>query len=184
MEKKKKKRAKKPGEAGRPAKLTDKLFSEIKQSILDGNDLRKTAELCKIPESTLYTWHSDNYLNIADKIEGWRRDRKIILAAGNVDEILQMNVIEDKVGMFGPIKDPETKERVKEVNTGILKVKADMSKFVLETLDKDNYSKRSELTGKDGENLMPKNMAEFLHQTCADDTARHQAKTKRQKLPS
>ena len=35
-------------------------------------------------------------------------------------------------------------------------IQADMTKFTLETLDRKNYSKRKEFTGKDGEDLMPK----------------------------
>ena len=115
--------------------LEDKeLLIKIKESILAGNDLRTTANVCEIPESTLYTWHSDNYLNIADKIEGWKRDRKLNLADRNIDGILCLGVAD---------KDS-------------LKVVADMSKFVKETLDKENYSKRNELTGKGGESLTVK----------------------------
>lgn len=122
--------------------LTDELLGKIKKSILDGNDLRETAKVCKIIESTLYTWTRDNYLNISDKIEGWKRDRKVMLAAKNVEEMLQLDVIEDKIGAFGPILDPKTKKRIKEINTGILKVKADISKFVLEALE-PNYTKKT-----------------------------------------
>lgn len=115
--------------------LEDKeLLRKIKESILAGNDLKTTANICEIPESTLYTYHSDNYLNIADKIEGWKRDRKLNLADRNIDGILCLGVAD---------KDS-------------LKVVADMSKFVKETLDKENYSKRNELTGKGGENLTVK----------------------------
>jgi len=42
------------------------------------------------------------------------------------------------------------KELVEQTDTGLVKVKADMSKFVAETLGRDSYSKRSELTGKGG----------------------------------
>jgi len=115
-------------EAGRPTDLTDELFAEIKKSIMDGNDLRETARVCKISESTLYHWHCDNYANITDKIEGWKRDRKLLLADKNIDGILCLG-----------ISDKDS-----------LKVVADMSKFVKETLDKENYSKRTENTGKDG----------------------------------
>jgi len=45
------------------------------------------------------------------------------------------------------------KELVEQTDTGLVKVKADMSKFVAETLGRDSYSKRSELTGKDGKDL-------------------------------
>jgi phage terminase small subunit len=36
------------------------------------------------------------------------------------------------------------------------KVKADMTKFVAKTLGRENYSERTELTGKDGKDLIPK----------------------------
>lgn len=111
-------------EVGRPTILNEELFKKIKQSILDGNDLRETAKVCEINEGTLYVWHSDNYLNIADKISGWKRDRKLMLADKNIEGILQL-----------PIQD---KDFVKTVS--------DMSKFIKETLDKDNYSKRTDLT--------------------------------------
>jgi len=115
---------------GRKTDLTDKLFKQIKQSILDGNDLRKTAKVCNINEGTLYVWHSDNYLNIKDKVEGWKRDCKLNKADRNINKILDLQV---------------GKEHTKVV--------ADMSKFVKETLDKPNYSKRTENTGADGKDL-------------------------------
>lgn len=120
------------GEVGRNTILTEELLKQIKQSILDGNDLKTTAKVCEINEGTFYVWHSDNYLNLATKIEGWKRDRRIKLAEVNVDEFLLL----------------DTEDSNK------LKVKADITKFVLETLDKDNYSKRSENTGKNGEPLI------------------------------
>lgn len=120
-------------EVGRPTDLTDELVKQIKQSILDGNDLKTTANVCGINEGTFYVWHSDNYLKIADKIEGWKRDRKLNLADKNIEGILGLG-----------ISDKDS-----------LKVVADMSKFVKETLDKKNYSKRSELTGEDGKDLQP-----------------------------
>ena len=109
-------------EAGRPSELTEELFDKIKQSILDGNDLRKTAEVCEINEGTLYQWHSKNYSNLTDKVEGWRRDRKLMLAERNLESILCLGVSD---------KDS-------------LKVVSDMTKFTLETLAKKDYSKRTE----------------------------------------
>ncbi len=108
------------GKAGRPTELTEELFKKIKQSILNGNDLRETAKVCEINEGTFYVWHSDNYLKLADKIEGWKRDRKLMLADKNIDSILELGISDKQV----------------------LKVVADMSKFVKETLDKKNYSKQ------------------------------------------
>ncbi len=119
------------GEAGRPTELTQELFDKIRQSILDGNDLRKTAKVCEINEGTLYQWHSKNYSNLTDKIEGWKRDRKLMLAERNLEAILCLGVSD---------KDS-------------LKVVSDMTKFTLETLNKRDYSKRNELTGADGKEL-------------------------------
>ena len=111
--------------------LTDELISVIKQHILDGKILKEIASLCDIPEKTIYSWTYDNYREISDKIEGWKRDRKLLLADKNIDKILVMDMD----------------------NKDFTKVVADMSKFVKETLDKKHYSKRSELTGKEGKDL-------------------------------
>ena len=110
------------GEPGRPSELTKELFDKIKQSILDGNDLRETAKVCEINEGTLYQWHSKNYSNITDKIDGWKRDRKLMLAERNLEAILCLG-----------ISDKDS-----------LKVVSDMTKFTLETLAKKEYSKRTE----------------------------------------
>lgn len=120
-------------EVGRNSILTDEVFGQIKKAILDGNNLRDTANICGINELTFYAWTADNYLNISDKIEGWKRDRKLMLADKNIDAILQLDV--------------NDKDFVKTVS--------DMSKFVKETLDKKNYSKRNEMTGADGKDLQP-----------------------------
>lgn len=139
------------GEVGRPTDLTSDVEKKIKECILDGKDLKSTAififdsldEFKNMEEverekekanyiQKIYNWKFDNYLKICDKIEGWKRDRRIKLAEVNVDEFL--------------ILDTEDSNK--------LKVKADITKFVLETLDKDNYSKRSENTGKNGEPLI------------------------------
>jgi fructosamine-3-kinase len=104
----------------------------IKEWVLEGKTLKEMASLSEIPENTFYCWSSDNYLGFADKIEGWKRDRKLMLADKNIEKILQLSV--------------EDKDFVRTVS--------DMSKFVKETLDKENYSKRAELTGKDGNEFL------------------------------
>lgn len=109
-------------EVGRPTDLTDELVKNIKRHILDGKNLKETANACGIDEQKLYNWNCDNYLNISDKIEGWRRDRKLNLAERNIEEILTIGLSD--------------KDLVKTV--------ADMSKFVSETLGRNNYSKRTE----------------------------------------
>ena len=122
------------GEVGRPTDLTDELIKQIKQSILDGNDLKTTAKVCGINEGTLYVWHSDNYLNIADKVLSWKHERMLKLAEGNLSDIMSLG-----------ISDKDS-----------LKVVADVSKFVSETLGKKSYSKsvNTDITSG-GETLKP-----------------------------
>lgn len=43
-----------------------------------------------------------------------------------------------------------------KVDSQLLRIKQDTAKFISETLNKEKYSKRSEVTGKDGESLMMK----------------------------
>ena len=118
---------------GRNTILTEELFKKIKDSILDGNDLRETAKVCGINEGTLYVWHSDNYLNIKDKIEGWHRDRKLMKAEKKIEELIYS---EDE------------------------KVSLNASTFIAKTLGKATYSERTEITGKDGKDLLPKPMVD------------------------
>ena len=140
-----------PKGAGRPTDLTEDLFKEIKKGVLDGKTFKEIASIIGKTVEVFYVWHSDNYLGLADKIEGWKRDRKVMLASGVIDEMLEMPVNVLKWEGRG-----EDAEQVVTTDSGLVRIKQDTAKFVLETLAKDNYSKRSELTGKDGEQLMPK----------------------------
>lgn len=134
-------------DVGRPTDMTDEVVDKIKQGILDGKNLKEIANIIGKSDDVMYQWHSKNYFKIADKIEGWKRDRKLMLANKNIEEFLQMSTKNTGATKSGEIYDYN--------DSGLVRVKADISKFVAETLGKDNYSKRSELTGKDGEALMP-----------------------------
>lgn len=136
-----------PGEAGRPTDLTEAVFRQIERAVLEGKNLKEIASITEIPVTTLYTWSSDNYLNLRDKIEVWKLDRKLMLANKNIAKFLTMsskNTGVTKKGDIFEFNDPR-----------LLKIKADASFFVAETLGKKNYSKRSELTGADGKDLQP-----------------------------
>ena len=134
-----------PKGAGRNTTLTDDVLTKIKDCVIRGLKFREIAKELDIPETTIYTWSSDNYLDFATLVDNWKRDRKLILAVNNIEDILKMGV-----------NDKET-----------IKVVSDMSKFVAETLGKDNYSKRNELTGKDGKDLT---MQTFLTQLDESET--------------
>ena len=121
---------------GRKTDMTPELIKEIKQCILDGNDIKTTATIIFNNSSNVskkekergvenyiqkfYNWNYENYLDISDKIEGWKRDRKVLMADNNIEDILALG-----------IRDKDS-----------LKVVADMAKFIKETLDKKYYSKQ------------------------------------------
>lgn len=117
---------------GPETRLEDKdTLATIRECILEGMSYKETAEVCGIPLSTFYTWRSDNYLGLADKMAVWRIESKLDRSDYNLDQILKLDV--------------NDKDFVRPV--------LDASKFVKETLDKENYSKRSEITGKDGKDI-------------------------------
>ena len=99
-------------EAGRKTILDKELLAKIKESIINGNSLIETAKLCGISESTLYMWHSDNYLSLADKVENWKRDRKLMLAENNIEEFLKMDCNNTKAidGDYIKFVDPQLVE--------------------------------------------------------------------------
>lgn len=117
--------------AGRPTDLTKEVLSKIKEAILDGKTLRDFAKENEISESTVYSWTRENYDNISTKIEGWKRDRMLMLAEKNIKNILAKK----------PGDDVEKK------------IQANMSQFAAKTLGKKHYSDRVEMTGADGEKL-------------------------------
>jgi len=132
---------------GRKTDMTPELIKEIKQSILAGNDLKTTAKVCEIDQQKIYNWHYDNYLNIRDKIEGWKRDRKLILAEKNIEDFLEMKTMNTGTTKKGDVFDYN--------DSSLVRIKADISKFVSETLGKKTYSKQlnTDIT-TDGEKIL------------------------------
>lgn len=125
--------------------LNDQVFKEIKKFTLQGQGLAQIARSCNLNEDTFYVWHSDNYLNLADKIEQWRRDRKLALAEKNLEKFLSMktsNIAKTKDGDTYQFKDAQ-----------LARIKADISKFVAETLGNKHYAKVNRLADADGGNL-------------------------------
>mgnify|MGYP000895630447 CR=1 FL=1 len=134
-------------DVGRPTELTNEVLEKIKQGILDGRTLKDIAQQSQINEGTLYQWSSTNYLNLADKVEGWKRDRKLILADITSDAIQTASHFDEKG----------------KIDKELLKIKQKEAEFIRETLGKDKgYSKRSELTGKEGGAVEVKNTNETL----------------------
>ena len=137
---------------GRPTELTDKMCLRIRGLILEGKDYSETRTILKIPKGTWDFWHAENYQAFAERLEEFKRDRRLMKSEQNIDDILDLEVIEPVISMIGIVKDAEGNE-VTKINPNLLRIKADTSKFVAETLGKKDYSKRNEFTGKDGKDL-------------------------------
>lgn len=124
-------------EIGRPTELTEELTLKIRAGILEGKQYKEIREELGINENTWDTWVYKNYQGFRETLQSWtfeinekRRKRLLAKAENNLEVLLDS---EDE------------------------RVKADMTKFVAKTLGKDEgYTERTEMTGKDGKDLIPK----------------------------
>lgn len=115
--------------AGRPTELSDELCLEIRDLVLLGKKELEIAKELEIDLKTFEHWIWRNYQGFADKWLTYKHERMLKKAERNLDEFLDM--------------DPESNPKREAV-------KADITKFVSETLGKKSFSKRTELTGAEG----------------------------------
>ena len=115
-------------DVGRPSLLDDPaFFLKIRELILDGSTYEQVQEILDIPKGTWNHWYYNNTHNFQDVLMSYRHERMIRKAESNVEVLMES---EDE------------------------RVMADMTKFTLETIGKDKgFSKRTEMTGKDGSEL-------------------------------
>lgn len=99
--------------------------------------LKAGYEECTASQITVRSW----FLERKDKL---RRNEMLSKAERNLDKILDLDVTD------------------KEIDSRLLSIKADVSKTVAKTLGKEVYSERSELTGKDGKDLLPKPILAYV----------------------
>lgn len=114
-------------DVGRPTILDDeKIMLKIRELFLDGQTEDSIQQILDIPKGTWNYWKYSNFHNFSDILLTYKHERMIRKAEANVEVLMES---EDE------------------------RVQADMSKFVLETVGKRNYSKRIESTGADGKDL-------------------------------
>ena len=114
-------------DVGRPSVLDDEqVVLKIKEMYLDGMNEKSIAESMDIPYDTWVYWKWKSYQGFADKLLSYKHERILQKAETNIEALMS--------------SDDE-------------RVKADVSKFALETLNKKYYSKRTEQTGADGKEL-------------------------------
>jgi len=89
-----------------------------------------------------YEWGTANQITTVDWFLGKLRKLNMVSKAErNLDKALDTNYVDIGTG---------------EIRSDVMRIVMDVSKTVVTTLGKDEgYSTRSELTGKDGEKLMP-----------------------------
>lgn len=105
--------------AGRPSELDSEQFTlKIKELYLDGKNEKEIAEILDIPINTWNYWKWKNYQSFNDRLLGYKHERIIQKAESNLEQLLEGD--DDRI-------------------------RADLSKFALETLAKKNYSKRTDM---------------------------------------
>ena len=127
----------KANKVGRPSTLTDEVLTKIQDMLLSGKTEKEVIQELEIPRSTWYTWRHDNYDYFRTNVLDWRREYKLVQADKVSDEIFNAVAIDDNG----------------KADVTLLNLKQKEAQFIRETLGKDNYSKRNELTGKDGTEL-------------------------------
>ena len=113
------------GEPGRPSVYTPELLSDIREGLLAGKTQESIKEELGIANSTWCRWFYDNYQGFRDQVEGWRRDALLKQAEGNIKEIIHLPI---------SAEDPK-----------VMKIIADTSIFVTETIGKNSYSKKQDV---------------------------------------
>lgn len=108
---------------GRHSDLTEALTLEIRKRVLAGQQYKEIQSELDIPDGTWDGWVYRDIQGFRKSLLDWKAERFLRMAEDNMPFLL---------------------------NSENEKVKADMSKFVMETVGKERYAKRTEQTGKDG----------------------------------
>lgn len=73
-----------------------------------------------------------------------RRKRLLERAERNTEEVLGLDVYQDAIGPFGPVINKETGKPYQTLSAKVLMARGDASKFVMETVGKETYSKKGQ----------------------------------------
>lgn len=105
-------------EVGRPSQLDDEQFLlKIRDLYLDGKNEKEIAQILEIPIGTWDFWKWKNYQGFNDKLLSYKHERIIQKAEINLEQLLEGD--DDKI-------------------------RADLSKFALEKLNRKHYSTKTE----------------------------------------
>ena len=120
-------------EAGRPSELTDETTLKIREAVIQGKEYKIIQEELGISAGTWDYWVWQDYQGFRRSLISWKKEKMLKKAEKVVDKSM----------------DSENE-----------KIALDAAQFTLETLGKDEgYTKRQEMTGKDGKDLIPDELA-------------------------
>lgn len=123
-------------DVGRPSQLKDDQFLlKIRELVLQGATEAVIQQTLDIPKGTWDYWKWKNYEGFQDILLSYKHERILNKAEANLEQLLEGD--DDRI-------------------------RADLSKFALETLNKRHYSKRTEQTGADGKDL-PTPILAYVH---------------------
>ncbi len=108
---------------GAPSLLTLELKQQIRLHVLDNIPYKEIQQILDISPGTWSNWVWDNYQGFRDDLNNWKKERMIRKASIKIETLVDS---EDE------------------------RVALDASKFLASTLGKEEYSTRTEQTGKDG----------------------------------
>lgn len=121
-------------EIGRPSDLTQELTLQIRQLVLDGVMYKTIQESLEISPNTWDAWVYKDYKDFRKNLNSWKRERLLKKSEKLSEQILDI---------------PHLTEEGK-TDTDVLRIKQKESEFIRQTLGKEEYSQRQELTGADG----------------------------------
>lgn len=145
-------------DVGRPSELTTELLLKIEGLVLQGKSMRDIAEDCEIPYKTMEGWVSRNFEGFRDKLKLYKNEWRLYKAVENIDEALELNILKPVFVNGIPARHQDGRI-LEEVDAKLVRIKIDNSHFVAETLGKDTYSKRQQLTDGDNRPLVPQDDA-------------------------
>jgi len=116
-------------EVGRPSDLTQELTLKIRALVLDGQSYENIKQILDIPDGTWDSWIYKNYMDLRTSLINWKHERMTKKAEVKVETLIES---EDE------------------------KVALNASTFVLERLNKKEYSSKTETDiTSGGQSLQP-----------------------------
>lgn len=125
----------------RPSDLTNELTLQIRELVLQGVKYKDIQQQLDVLPGTWDKWYYEDYKDFRKDLNSWKYERLLKKSEKLSEDILDADHLTEE-GKY---------------DKDMLRIKQKESEFIRETLGKNEYSKRTENTGKDGKDLIPEN---------------------------